>query len=525
MTRSVFCLTLFAAGAARAGLPPQQPPETATFHAGTRLVEVEVVVRDKNGPVKDLTKEDFSVLDAGKPQTIAVFRSGSSNDGAAPTAALPPGAVSNRIDSHGQPLNGATVVLLDQLNTVFDLKAYERLGVTKLLRALTETDRIALYSLGKGLHIVQDFTDDPQKLIDALAKLDQGLDLQPADLDTVMQGFPDPDSIHTGDPFSDGLIRKAIADGSALEAAVNAGIRDEITVQALLRVIQHLAGVPGRKNLVWLKDQPAIPPFVMAMVQQANIALYPVLIRGVGDSGVLSGGFAKSGRLPAFSGAGATCIECARQHAVEDLGASTGGAGFTDAMDLTRAVRTAEEDAANAYTLGYYPAEETLDGRFHPIIVKLKDKTLEVRYRPGYLATKLLPKEQLLKSQLDYTGVGLTAQLVRDPARPGLRELRLTVDLHDIHLEPNALEPNAGRLRGGFDFFLLTLGATAARSSAVQVDLSPDQLEKALETGYTLDVGGLDAQPGEIRVIVRDRATGTAGSLRISVPRIAVPKE
>lgn len=41
----------------------------------TRLVQVSVIVHDKNGPVADLKKEDFSLFDRGKEQKIAVFTS------------------------------------------------------------------------------------------------------------------------------------------------------------------------------------------------------------------------------------------------------------------------------------------------------------------------------------------------------------------------------------------------------------------------------------------------------------------
>ncbi|MGH9726959.1 MAG: hypothetical protein ACRD4V_00005, partial [Candidatus Acidiferrales bacterium] len=36
----------------------------------THLVEVGVIVRDKNGPVENLTKDGFVVRDQGKPQKI-----------------------------------------------------------------------------------------------------------------------------------------------------------------------------------------------------------------------------------------------------------------------------------------------------------------------------------------------------------------------------------------------------------------------------------------------------------------------
>src|ERR1700683_1885199 len=109
--------------------------EQAVLAAGTRLVEVDVVVRDKNGPVKGLTKDDFTLFDCtaserpnppvrdtihmfqpckGKRQLLDVF--GEVNPLSAPAAApaipLAPGAVSNRVYSDGKPLASATVVLI-----------------------------------------------------------------------------------------------------------------------------------------------------------------------------------------------------------------------------------------------------------------------------------------------------------------------------------------------------------------------------------------------------------------------------
>lgn len=142
----------------------------ATFHAGTRLVEVEVVVRDKHGPVTGLTRDAFRLLDQGKPQRIGVFRAGQA-DTKQPLVPLARGAVSNRVSSLGESLGNATVLLFDQLNTRFDYKAYERKQILKLIRSLGPRDRVAIYALGKNLHVLQEFTDDPGKLLGALAHL------------------------------------------------------------------------------------------------------------------------------------------------------------------------------------------------------------------------------------------------------------------------------------------------------------------------------------------------------------------
>ena len=119
--RRICSVVCFAASAAALQTPDQQ---SATFHAGTRLVEVEVVVRSKDGPVTGLTKDDFTVLDRGKPQRIDVFRAGHLKADA-PAVPLPAGAVSNRANRLGEALPSATVILFDQLNTRFDYKAYE----------------------------------------------------------------------------------------------------------------------------------------------------------------------------------------------------------------------------------------------------------------------------------------------------------------------------------------------------------------------------------------------------------------
>src|SRR6516164_6674898 len=52
----------------------QQKSDEYTFHAKTEVVLVNVTVRDKNGnPVKDLNREDFTILEDNKPQQIASF--------------------------------------------------------------------------------------------------------------------------------------------------------------------------------------------------------------------------------------------------------------------------------------------------------------------------------------------------------------------------------------------------------------------------------------------------------------------
>jgi VWFA-related protein len=492
-----------AAIAAAAQQPPQEP---TVFHSGTRLVEVEVVVRSQpvrppgfgaslkyifdSGPpfgppgelVKDLTQDDFTLLDDGQPQRIAVFRAGLSSPGASDDAkppALPPGAVSNRQDSRGRPVNNATAILIDFLNTNFGYTGYERMGVTKLLRSLAESDsRIALYTLGENLHMLHDFTDEPQKLTDAAAKLDRK-------------------------PDAPGLS-SALRDFGDLLDLGREEVHGRMTVKALKLIVQHLSGVPGRKNLVWFMDDPVnVPPATVALLQQANVVLYPVLVRLVRVE-------------PGGPSLGAT----------QALAASTGGRAFADALDLTFAVRTAEEDSGAPYVLGYYPAENILDGKYHTITVKLHNKapdkqTLEVRYRPGYVATKIAlatpspTPGELFGGPVVSARIGLAAQATPETQHPGLYDVRLTVDLHDIHVDRKD-----DHFTGTFDVSVPNPSSKGTvNTGAVAVNLTDEQLAKGLENGFDVAMTGVPSESDEIRVVVRDRATGIAGSLRIPVPK------
>ena len=78
---------------ARSAVNPQRQtnpqPAPPLIRTGTRLVEVEVVVRDKNGPVTGLTRDDFTLLDQGKAQQIAIFNGGVAGQPAVVPGRLP----------------------------------------------------------------------------------------------------------------------------------------------------------------------------------------------------------------------------------------------------------------------------------------------------------------------------------------------------------------------------------------------------------------------------------------------------
>jgi VWFA-related protein len=473
--------------------------DPVVFHSSTRLVEVQITVRNQRirppgvraalvwaldsgppfgpagTPVRGLTKDDFILLDQGKPQRIAVF--GTQQVHEKTSFPLAPGYVSNRSDYRGEPLAGATAVLVDLLNTPWQLSDYARLGMTELVRTLKDTQApIALYSLGKELHVLHDFTDDPQKLRDVAAFLEESHGHLPPDFSTALEDYGYP-------PFDKSWVAA-----------------DRITRSALTSVIQHLSGFAGRKSLVWLSQAPRIPPEMMRRMQQANIALYPVRVRGLGGFADLEG-------------------EVSRE-----LGNASGGRGFFDARDLAFAVQAATEDSIFAYVVGYYPDEAMLDGKFHKVTVKLADQLLEVHYRSGYLATTdevpaTMAKDapnlaELMESPMNSSGIGLAARAKQDIGNRDFYEIPVTVDLHDVKLERKA-----DHFVGKLDFTIPGLSSQRnIRTGKVTLDLTDAQFAWALEQGYTFTIKGVEFNTRKILLVVRDHATGAAGSLLVTLP-------
>ena len=273
--------------------------------------------------------------------------------------------------------------------------------------------------------MLHDFADDSSGFAELAAALDRPRRDQPPELASALSDYGDVMAV----------------EGRETTAAVALQVHAQITVRALARIVERLSAVQGRKNLVWLMPTGYVPPVaVTQMLHQSNIVLFPVMVRLVGNADVEDvkcGGNEVKKTLPIM----------------ERVAADAGGQAFYDGMDLTTAVRVAEEerDPRSGYVLGFYPQEDKLDGKFHRLIVKLKDpklaKAYDVRCRVGYFATKVAPQvapelsdRTLLTGPVDATEIGLSGSLHPDAAHPGMRQLQLTVDLRDVH---RALTPAA----------------------------------------------------------------------------------
>jgi VWFA-related protein len=425
----------------RAQEPAASAP-TITIRTNTRLVVVDAVVTDKKGqPVTGLKAEDFVLEENGKKQRIAFFTPpGTPQTGAQP---LPPGVLSNRPEFL-KPAGVPTVLLLDAANSSFKDQAYGRWQMLKYVYVEEQSHAgtpTAVMTLSDHLHVLQGFTSDPEILAAAIRNLrpqEQARQRGASSRSTNFNGNETPGpGLISATKIS--LAQAEVAGFQNLVTANNLEDRTVVTIAAMQELSRLLAGLPGRKNVVWVtSDFPfdlipqdpnmsdaeviaehhgggggsvgiSAPGSMVAVPRQlhveaikqaesqlasANIAIYPVDVGGLvsgmeGSSAVHSSGLyaddLSQGALRQTTGLQAN------QGSMEEVAAETGGKAYLNQNEIRLAESQAASDDKASYALGYYPSSEKWDGRYRNIKIKLNEITssrgdTQIRYRKGYFA-------------------------------------------------------------------------------------------------------------------------------------------
>lgn len=375
--------------------PPAQAPQA--IRATTELVLVNVVARDKKGNlIRDLKREDFTVLEDGQKQQVSSFdfenidelalagqtaptTMGTENaiPGAAPTVKPQP-----TIDARDRRLIllffDFSAMEVDQIDRAVD-------SAKKYVRAKMEpADLIAIVSLSTNMRLDLDFTDDKKKVLSVLSSYnsDSG------------QGF---DNGATG--TSEGAAETSGA-FTADDTDYNTFSADR-KLLALQSIIQAVGKLPQKKSLIYFSNgisqsgvdnQSALRAATAAAVK-SNVAIYPLDVRGL--QALPGGGEAQNASLhgqSAYSGASVLNdlnSNAASQETLSTLAADTGGKAFFDSNDFSGVFSQVQKDTSAYYILGYTSTNHHKDGRFRHIKVVLNRpdaKDIKLEYRAGYYA-------------------------------------------------------------------------------------------------------------------------------------------
>lgn len=382
---------------ATTALASQTEAPVPRIRVSTHLVQIGVIARDHNGPIENLTKDDFVVLDRGKPQKISIFQVEGADSAQTPESELPRNTFSNVAQYEANQTRSVTIVLLDNLNTLYGSAAQpyetspywmEDLALTngkahlmKFIKGLDSRDRVAVYGLSQSLHVLADFTSDRNQLLAILDKYDTR--------SATNRETAEPGKFHFPVPSPE-FNRSVNASEATLAGMVNAN-RAAVTMAALQSIAAHVASIPGRKNLVWLTANLPFSATAMAgILAPAQIAVYPVDGRGLQPrmsredlEGTVDEDVGARGNFPLAQAPEPVGIET-----MEELADDTGGQAIVNTNGLTDAIRNAVESSAATYTLGFYVDKDLLDGKFHELKVQVKRSGLTLRYPKGYLAVR-----------------------------------------------------------------------------------------------------------------------------------------
>src|SRR5581483_4625474 len=140
-----------------------------TLRTNVHLVVLDVVALDDHGhPDANLNRDDFVVLEDGKPQEIKQFERSMASTG--PVEVSKPLAPNEYRNVPAEVPNAVNVVLLDMLNTPVRDQGEARKHLVSFLRGMPKGRQVALYGLDTRLHLIQDFTGNSDTLIAAAEK-------------------------------------------------------------------------------------------------------------------------------------------------------------------------------------------------------------------------------------------------------------------------------------------------------------------------------------------------------------------
>lgn len=243
--------------------------------------------------------------------------------------------------------------------------------------------------------------------------------------------------------------------------------RVALTLQSLEQIARSVAGVPGRKNLIWLssgfpldlepdyeggagrvstaeRNYHAAVEQTAAFLAASQIAVYPVDAQGVAVAGVdvtvsRRGMFDtnRSGTYGDVMSSQATQYSSIH-NTMDVLAKDTGGEAFYNNNDLKGAIGRSIDEGSSYYTIAYTPANNNWDGKLRKIEIKTKRKGIKLLYRRNYFA---VPDRQYTESQLRSlliasldpdvavsTMLGLDVKLVPDAKKPNFVFLEYSLD-------------------------------------------------------------------------------------------------
>jgi VWFA-related protein len=366
-----------------------QAPSQPTFRVQVEAIEIDASVTDARGNVvTDLTKDDFEILENGRPQTITSF--GLVNIPRAP--AERPLFAANRIEpdvqSNNQGEGRLYVFALDQV------RGEQILRTRRFVRRFLEqyfapNDLGAVVFLGRADHSKsQGLTNNPRLLLDSVDAFSGGF----GEIEAPPPSALPPPPATPGTGGSSGLPELSIER--------EMGLRDAMS--SFRQIVDYMATVHGRRKSLLLFSYGYAPTKTSDILRvidyrggtlshaeedfhraittatRNNVVIYPIDPRGLSPDGGLGDADAAPARDVAVG------LE-ARQ-SLTSIATATGGFALNSSNSFDNAFDRIVQENSTYYVLGFSSTNERRDGRYRKLDVRVKRPGLTVRGRAGYMA-------------------------------------------------------------------------------------------------------------------------------------------
>ncbi len=421
------------------------------------VVNVEVFVTDKGGRrVADLTVDDFEIFEDDRPVEISNFyavarqgvEAGFAEDRALVTDQPPPARPELPDD---QQLS--LLVYVDN----FNLRPASRNRVLNQMNGFLEDridqgDRVMLVTYNGRVDVIAPFSQDRQLLLDGVRKV------RKMSGSRQLKEAERREAIRTMNRAIDSITDEGAALSTALDTAhayIQGAQEDlEQSLRALRNTTRSLAGLPGRKAILYVSDGLAQnpgqdlydhmvalfprnsafrgrkvdvpleitdyyqPEFFQNLVADANAHQVTIYTLDAGGSAA-AGGMLFSAETETLGavGAGTADLDSLREANLKsrmiDVAERTGGVAIRSTLNFDGALARVGDDFDSFYSLGYRSPRGG-DDNYHRIEVRVKRPGLTVRHRAGYVDK---PEEQRVA---DRTLSSLLLEVEKNPMEIGI---------------------------------------------------------------------------------------------------------
>ena len=404
------------------GVPVKAQDEPA-FKSGASEVLVDVVVRDKHGrPVRDIRSDEVNIFENGVQQPITLFR-----------AVRAPGALQQDMEPRTQtsaekPLaqSPSTLQLTRQIRLVS--LVFMRLGTNSKLNArraaqdFINTDLgsnvyYAVFFIDRDFKAIVPYTNDRERLRVAIDMVTSNEKSAISNDSRLLTETAPEISSGGGAQSAAASMMQAMAD---FNNQLDAEMFSRIAIFKLWGIVKELGRMPGRKSVLLFTEGIPLPngmwSFYHDMVSDANrsnVSFYTIDARGLvvtsdqmnamrmlnqaTATGVetiaaepATTPFGERNSVMAFDKA-LNSIRANNQENLYDLARSTGGFLIANTNDFRVPLRKLSEEFNSYYEVTYKPQDQSYDGKFREISVKINRKDVQIQSRNGYFALPLMP--------------------------------------------------------------------------------------------------------------------------------------